>query len=57
MPSGFACGGGHIVLGCSYGVCGFRALGGLLDVWRVSCWGGFDFGGGVCIMKGVRLKR
>lgn len=61
---GFSClgtlasrvGGFHIVLGCLYGVCGFRALGGLLDVWRMSYGVGFDAGGLVCIMKSVRFK-
>lgn len=29
---------------------------GLLGVWRVSHWCGFDTGRGVCIIGGVRLR-
>ena len=45
-----------MLLGCLYGVCGFVALEGLLDVWGMSRWVGFDGRGGVCIIKGVRFK-
>lgn len=43
-------------LWCLYGCGGFRALCGLLDVWRDSQCGGFDTRGLVCIMVSVRFK-
>ena len=46
----------YVWLGCLYGWGGFGALGGLLGVWGVSHWCGFDGRGGVCIMKSVRFK-
>lgn len=51
-----ACAGVYVRVGGLHGCGCVRWLQGPLDVWGVSHWCGFDLGGVVCIMKGVRFK-